>query len=148
MVYVKVMAKIDRKVDFMADDERLIGINEVDDRISDLISDMSESEKRELLKNMEVREQSKFEDYREHIRKSTSIYAVCSGPDFYFRDYIKDISSGGLFIETETSLFVNQEILITFFLPDAGAPLKIRGKVVRTDSKGIGVKFNEVIPNI
>ena len=132
----------------MADDDRLISINEVDARISDLISDMSESEKRELLKKLEVWEQSKFENYREHIRKRTSIYAVCSGPDFYFRDYIKDISAGGLFIETETSLFVNQEILMTFFLPDAGAPLKIRGKVVRTDSQGIGVKFNEILPNI
>ena len=135
-------------MDFMADDERPLDINEVEARLSELISVMSDSEKRDLLEKLKVWEQSKFENYRDHPRKNTSIYAVCSGQNFYFRDFIKDISSGGLFIETETSLFINQEILVTFFLPDTGTPLKIKGKVVRTDSKGIGVKFNEVIPNI
>ena len=122
-------------MDFMADDERPLDINEVEARLSELISVMSDSEKRDLLEKLKVWEQSKFENYSDHPRKNTSIYAVCSGQNFYFRDFIKDISSGGLFIETETSLFINQEILVTFFLPDTGTPLKIKGKVVRTDSK-------------
>ncbi len=132
-------------MDFMTKNDIALSVSEVEDRLSELISSMSETEKRELLERLMEWEQSKFEDYREHPRKHTSIYAVCSGHNLYFRDFIKDISAGGLFIETETSLFINQELVITFFLPDTRAPVKIKGKVVRTDSKGIGVKFDEAI---
>ena len=132
----------------MVDHETTLTINEVEARLFELISAMSETEKRELLEKLEKWEQSKFKDSRKHPRKHTSIFAVFSGQDCYFRDYISDISAGGLYIETQTALFIDQELLITFFLPDAGAPIKIKGKVVRTDSKGIGIKFNELLPNM
>ena len=132
----------------MVDYETTLTINEVEARLSELISAMSEIEKRELLAKLEKWEQSKIKDLRKHPRKDTSIYAVFSGQDCYFRDYISDISAGGLYIETETALFINQELVITFFLPDAGAPVKIKGKVVRTDSKGIGIEFDELLTNI
>ena len=125
----------------MIDDEATLTLKEVEARLSALISNMSETEKRELLERLEKQEESKFQEAREHHRRQTSIYAVFSGQDCYFRDYIKDISAGGLFIETETALFINQELVITFFLPDALKPIKIKGKVVRTDSKGFGIKF-------
>ena len=132
----------------MVDYETTLTINEVEARLSELISAMSEIEKRELLAKLEKWEQSKIKDLRKHPRKDTSIYAVFSGQDCYFRDYISDISAGGLYIETETALFIDQELVITFFLPDAGAPVKIKGKVVRTDSKGIGIEFDELLTNI
>jgi len=132
----------------MTDDETTLTLKEVEARLSGLISDMSETEKRELLERLEKWEQAKLKDARQHLRRQTSIYAVFSGQDCYFRDYIKDISSGGLFIETDTALFMNQELVITFFLPDVQAPLKIKGKVVRTDAKGFGIKFDELLPDI
>lgn len=132
----------------MIDDETTLTLKEVEARLSGLISDMSETEKRELLERLEKWEQAKLKDARQHLRRQTSIYAVFSGQDCYFRDYIKDISSGGLFIETDTALFMNQELVITFFLPDVQAPLKIKGKVVRTDAEGFGIKFDELLPDI
>ena len=132
----------------MIDDETTLTLKEVEARLTGIISDMSETEKRELLERLEKWEQAKLKDARQHLRRQTSIYAVFSGQDCYFRDYIKDISSGGLFIETDTALFMNQELVITFFLPDVQAPLKIKGKVVRTDAEGFGIKFDELLPDI
>jgi len=132
----------------MEDHETTLTLKEVEARLSDLISDMTETEKRELLERLEKWEQAKLKDARQHPRRQTSIYAVFSGQDCYFRDYIKDISAGGLFIETDTALFMNQELVITFFLPDARAPIKIKGKVVRTNAEGFGIKFDEILPDI
>jgi len=132
----------------MTDDETTLTLKEVEARLTGIISDMSETEKRELLERLEKWEQAKLKDARQHLRRQTSIYAVFSGQDCYFRDYIKDISSGGLFIETDTALFMNQELVITFFLPDVQAPIKIKGKVVRTDAEGFGIKFDELLPDI
>jgi hypothetical protein len=132
----------------MVDIDTKLTIKEVEARLSTIISNMSETEKRELLERLETWEESKFQEARKHHRRDTSIYAVFSGQDCYFRDHIKDISAGGLFIETETALFINQELVITFFLPDARKPIKIKGKVVRTDPKGFGIKFDELLPDV
>ena len=132
----------------MVDNDTKLTTKEVEARLSTIISNMSETEKRELLERLEKWEESRFQENRKDHRRDTSIYAVFSGQDCYFRDYIKDISAGGLFIETETALFVNQELVITFFLPDAGKPIKIKGKVVRTDPKGFGIKFDERLPDV
>jgi len=132
----------------MVDNDTKLTIKEVEARLSKIISNMSEMEKRELLERLEKWEEAMFQEAREHHRRQTSIYAVFSGQDCYFRDYIKDISSSGLFIETETALFLNQELVITFFLPDARKPVKIKGKVVRTDPKGFGIEFDERLPDV
>ncbi len=132
----------------MVENDSKLTIKAVEARIAAIISNMSETEKRELLERLEKWEESMFQETREYHRRHTSIYAVFSGQDCYFRDYIKDISAGGLFIETETALFINQELVITFFLPDSRKPIKIRGKVVRTDPKGFGIKFDERLPDV
>ena len=131
----------------MADNHNDLSMKEVEARLSSIISNMSDKEKRELLERLEHWEEAKFEEDRKHHRKQTSIYAVFSGQDCYFRDYIKDISAGGIFIETETALFINQELVITFFLPNSSKPIKIRGKVVRSDPKGFGIQFDELLPD-
>jgi hypothetical protein len=132
----------------MVDNDTTLTIKEVEARLSAIISNMSETEKRELLERLEKWEESMVQEDRKHNRRHTSIYAVFSGQDCYFRDYIKDISAGGLFIETDTALFINQELVITFFLPGAKKPIKIRGKVVRTDPKGFGIKFDDLLPDV
>jgi len=132
----------------MANDDKPLGADEVEARLSELLSDMSEAEKRDFLKKLEEWRASKQKERRKHPRKRISIYAVCSGYDSYFRDYIQNIGAGGVFIETQSPLFVNQELTTTFFLPSSKAPVKAKGKVVRTDSKGIAIEFDETIPDI
>lgn len=132
----------------MAENNRAQSLKEIETRLSTLISEMSEDEKRDLLERLEKWQEAKHANKRKHTRKQASIYAVFEGHNAYFRDYIQNISTSGIFIETQTPIFVNQELTATFFLPGSKTPIKIKGKVVRTDPKGIAVQFDEEIPNI
>ena len=104
---------------------------------------MSETEMRKLLKGLEKWQQSSRLSKREHPRKDTSIYAFLEADGFSFNDFIKNLSSGGLYIETETPLTVNKELFIRFLHPETGTLTRVTGKIVRVDSKGLGVQFEE-----
>lgn len=124
--------------------------NEIRAFLFGLIDNMSKAEMLELMEDLEKRQQSKLVEKREHPRKQTLINITYSDSDHKraFTDFIQDISAGGLFIETGIPLSVNQELILTFSLPGPENPIKIKGKIVRTDQKGLGVKFNEPIPDI
>jgi hypothetical protein len=137
-----------------------LSINEIHDQISKIISNMSEAEIQKLLdgmpeagiqkllKGLEKRRQSKPVDKRKYYRKDSSIYAICETDQCYFRDFIKNVSAEGLFLETETALSAGDEIFISFFHPDSKTSIKTTGKIVSVDPKGVGVKLHDIIPSI
>ncbi len=127
----------------MANNDNKNNIKEVRLRIYEIISSMSEVEIRKLLKGLEKWEQYKFSDNREHSREDTSVYAFFETNDLSFKDFIKNLSAGGVFIETQIPLSVNKELFIRFLHPDSGALIKVAGKIARIDSKGVGVKFDK-----
>ena len=120
------------------------GINEVRALIFEIINDMADEDMRQLLKNLEKWRQSKSEK-RKHPRISTFISTDFADDDRIYKDFIKNISAGGLYIETEVPFLVNKELRITFFLPDSEDPIKVTGKIVRIDPKGVGVKLYDTI---
>jgi len=61
--------------------------------------------------------------------------------DRYYRDFIQDMSDGGVFIRTRQTFKPGQDILMTFMSPDLQKPFKIPGKIMRTLDNGIGVRF-------
>jgi hypothetical protein len=125
-----------------------IGINEVHTRISEIIDSMSETNNRKLLRVLKKWQHSTRIDHRKHNRRLTSIYAIFETTHCYFTDFIKNISAGGLFIETGIPLSINQKLFITFSPSDSKIPIKITGQIVRRDSKGIGVELYDTIPGI
>lgn len=114
--------------------------------ISEIIDRMSDVEIRSLLKYLEKWSKYTFGDKRKHHRKASYIHAICETNNCYFTDFITNISSGGLFIETGIPLSVHQDVFITFVFPHAKAPTKVTGKMIRVDPKGIGVKLYDSIP--
>ena len=64
-----------------------------------------------------------------------------SAEDRIHKDFIQNISVGGVFIETRMPFSVGQQVSLSFPLPNYQKYLKILGEVVRTSSQGIGVKF-------
>jgi len=125
-----------------------ISLSEVQNRISKIMSTMSDIEMRKLLMGLEKWQQARRISKREHPRKDTSIYAFLEADDLSFKDFIKNVSSGGLYIETEAPLSINKEIFIRFLDPDTGTLTRVTGKIVRVDSKGLGVEFDEPRPGI
>ena len=122
----------------MADIENPVDKSSVVVRLHELIEKMSKEEQRALLDELEERLSKRK---RKHERKpflTTVDYSTDSGS---YRDFIKDISVGGVFIETGTSFLVGKVISMTFLLPEHEKKIKIQGEIIRIDEKGIGVKF-------
>ena len=118
-------------------------LEEVKAHITEIVSTMSVSEMEKLLKGLEKWRESKLGGKREHARKDLSIYARFWLGDYVFRDYIKDISAGGLFLETNTPVTVGGTVTIAFALSDDEDSIQVEGKIVRIKPNGFGVKFNE-----
>ena len=81
------------------------------------------------------------EEKRTHTRKPFFMPVDYSTQDRVYRDFIKDISKGGVFIETLRPLPVGQEISMAFSFPNLHQNFKINGDVVRMNPGGIGVAF-------
>ena len=107
-------------------------------RLFELITNMSEDEQLSLLKKLQERP---FRDKRRHERKPFFMVVDYSTEDRVYKDYIKDISAGGIFIETRMPFSVGQELSLSFPLPNYQKYIKITGEVIRISPHGIGVKF-------
>ena len=125
--------------------DKELGRNEVRAFIFEIIDDMSYTEMRQLLKDLEKWKKSKNEK-RKYPRKSTLIDITYSSDQRrIFEDFVRNMSAGGLFIETSLITELGQKLTMTFSHPDSGDPIKVKGKVIRADSEGIGVKFDKLL---
>ncbi|MBW1737036.1 MAG: PilZ domain-containing protein [Deltaproteobacteria bacterium] len=115
-----------------------------------VFGDMSESQQRTLLHDLDLihdldllnDHEVKFsDDTRENIRKPYNMVVDYVAQDRFCNDFIKNVSSGGMFIETRMPFLVGQDIILTFPLPKNRKHVKIAGEVIRTTAQGIGVKF-------
>jgi Tfp pilus assembly protein PilZ len=132
----------------MESNDNKIGRNEVRAFIFEIIDDMSEKEMRQLLKDLERWQKSKDEK-RKYPRRSTLMEITYSSDQRrIFEDFIRNVSAGGLFIETNLVTELGQKLTMTFSHPDSGDPIKVLGKIIRVDSGGIGVKFNKLLSDL
>jgi hypothetical protein len=124
------------------------GRNEVRAFIFGIIDDMSDTEMRQLLNDLEKWQKSKNEK-RKYPRKTALIdITYSSDKKRVFEDFVRNISSGGLYIETNLVSELGQQLHMTFSHPDSGDPIKVSGKIVRVDSGGIGVRFNKLLSDL
>jgi uncharacterized protein (TIGR02266 family) len=107
-------------------------------RLIELIKNMPEDKQRALLKDLEGKP---FEGRRKHARKPFLMAVDYSTQDHVYKDFIQDISTGGVFIQTHMPFSVGQEVSLTFPLPNYQKHIKIVGEVVRSSPQGVGVKF-------
>jgi Tfp pilus assembly protein PilZ len=109
-------------------------------RLFQLITEMSDDERRTLLKLLEnglLKGRCRRGSFRKPLRLSVS-YTL--GERTYF-NYIKDISLEGVFIFTHNAFQTGQQIRIFFTNGDNTSPVKMMGKVARATPEGIGVEF-------
>lgn len=59
------------------------------------------------------------------------------------KDFVRDLSKGGLFLETSQELPVGEEIKVYFEIPGSKSIVTLRGKIVRKDETGVGISFVE-----
>ena len=90
---------------------------------------------------LEKFEQRLEEERRKHARKPFFMAVDYATKDKTYKDFIQNISTGGVFIETRMPLYAGQKLAMSFPLPNCKKHVKITGKIVRTNVQGIGVKF-------
>jgi len=107
----------------------------------ELIKKMSEDEQQALLKELGERFSK---GRRKHKREPFFMVADYSTQDHVYRDYIQNVSAGGVFIETNMPFTSGQKVSLAFPLPNYQKYIKIIGKVARVTPQGIGVVFKMV----
>ena len=61
-----------------------------------------------------------------------------------YRNFVKDISESGVFVQTSDPLALGDEIVQSFSLSNKQIPFKFKGEIVRADEDGFGVKFKNL----
>ncbi len=83
---------------------------------------------------------------RKHPRKICLIPVKCTIEDRSFKSYIIDISTMGLFIETNDRFALGQEVQMAFKLPGYAEALVVKGRIGRSGTRGVGVNFVDLTP--
>ena len=110
-----------------------------------LIPSISETERRELLKKLVNWHHSKSIELREYSRIPFPIPVEHTSNGVNFIYFIQNISNDGVFIQTDGNFQIGQQIIMNFSLLKVEKDITVSGKVVRVDSRGIGVKFDKLI---
>lgn len=122
--------------------------------LSSLITSIPETNRCKLLvklskwyhsNNSRIKEHSKHSRLRRYPRKACIILIKLSINGFTSKCFARDISNSGVFIQTEFSFHVGQNISMILSPPDIRNDLAVDGKILRTDTKGIGVEFDRLL---
>jgi len=84
------------------------------------------------------------ENKRISIRKAYKIQISYATQNRIYSDNISDISKSGLLVGTNRPLNIGKDIMLSFNMHGYDRPFKVKGKIVRSNQQGIGVKFKEV----
>ncbi len=82
-------------------------------------------------------------DLRKHERFECLVAIDYDISDLTYQCFLRDISLGGAYIETEQAIEVGQQIILTLNSPEQKQST-IKARVARKDKKGIGVKFDDL----
>ncbi len=85
--------------------------------------------------------ESKTDEKRKDTRISCDVRAWYTSKENFGEEYIRNISLGGTFVETMEIFPIGQEINLSIPFSDQSKYVKVKGKVVRIEEEGIGVKF-------
>lgn len=120
--------------------------------LSQLVLNMTDFERKELIDKIKETDTDTDgdadddADKRNHERKDCLLVTDYVVKDQLHKNFVKDISQGGAFIETRKKFDVGDKIVQSFSMFDEQILFKFTGEIVRIDKEGIGVKFTNLTP--
>lgn len=91
--------------------------------------------------NGQTQNSEKRKDARKKVNGLRLVVADCRTMEGDFQAPVNNISSGGIFIDTQQHLFVGQEIAMKFDFPGTRKTIMANGEIVRTSFEGAGIRF-------
>ncbi len=121
-------------------EELLVGISTIISNVSDeerqvFLNALRDSPLRELLEDL------MREERRRYRRRDCSMEIDCASWRGPFDGTVKDISLGGMFVETDTLLPPGEEITVSLFPSRNAEPIRITGQIIWSPRRGFGVRF-------
>ena len=108
-------------------------------RLFELMMNIPKHEQETVIKELE--ERLFASNRRRHIRKPYFMVVDYTAQNRTYKDFIKNISTGGVFIASRSPIPIGQKISMTFPLPACKKHVRLTGEIVRSNGKGIAVKF-------
>lgn len=106
------------------------------DQLVEMISKMTDEEQERLLEALKKRRSQQRED---RIDLYVETRFTVGSKDY--KGVVLDISRSGLFIETDDSFSVGQEISVRLKRGLDEKTVRVKGRISRIESNGIGVQF-------
>jgi Tfp pilus assembly protein PilZ len=91
--------------------------------------------------NGQTQNSERRKDARKKVNHTQLVVANCRTMHTDFQAPVENVSSGGVFINTQQRLFVGQEIAMKFDFPGARNTIMANGEIVRTSFDGAGIRF-------
>ena len=114
----------------------------ITDRLISFISELSEEQQKTIIGEI-ARRLSK--EKRRYPRKSVTTFVDFAFQGRSYREFVKDMSASGAFIQASGSFSKGNEVTLTFSIPKSQKQLKIKGRVTRVTDNGIGVEFRRKV---
>ena len=126
----------------MAEYDEYSNSNHIILRLMEMILAMNDEQRLDLLDKLEElpTEELSLGD-RNDVRKDFERNISFSVKNREYRAICKDISSGGIFIQTSEVFTVGQAVVLNIPFSDGNREIKVPAEIVRVSSNGIGLKF-------
>ena len=109
-------------------------------RLLEIIEQMSDEERVMYLSGLE----KSTSGGRKHVRQLFPAVVDYSVDNRFYKDFLRDISKGGVFMETRVPLSMGAEIAMSFPMPKKNQSLKVTGIIVRVSPEGVGIQFKRL----
>lgn len=113
-------------------------------RLMELIREMPPEQQEDLLKVLEWGRR----DQRRHSRRPSARPAVLTASSKRYQGVVRNISQGGVFIETPARISIGQEVFLSISLFSFEDPMTITGRVIRIEPMGVAVQFDAVFRDL
>jgi len=111
----------------------------IDERINSLSKNLSLEKKQYLIELLQEWQQNE----RRQDKRLPCLMAVdFSNRDRVYHEFIRDLSRGGVFIQTRETFDVGEQVTLTFTTQKYQVHFKLSGKIARLEDNGIGVQFD------
>jgi CheY-like chemotaxis protein/Tfp pilus assembly protein PilZ len=87
---------------------------------------------------------SKRPNQRAHDRFDCLVAVDYDTNDWTYQSLLRDISLGGAYVETTKPMTVGQRIILTLSTHRPEGACSVKGMVVRTDARGVGIQFDDL----
>ncbi|MBW2176417.1 MAG: PilZ domain-containing protein [Deltaproteobacteria bacterium] len=126
----------------MADHDEYSSSNSIILALMERILSMNDEQRLDLLGKLEElpAENLSLGD-RDGVRKNFDKNITFSVQDRSYNALCKDISNGGLFIQTDEVFSVGQTVVLSIPFSDGNREIKVPAEIVRVSRQGIGLRF-------